>query len=749
MSLLLLLACAPDDTLGAFVVVTRDDGSLDVTRGDGKPLVSGLRFAAGDGTEVLEMKTGAYRVVDGSTTWRPLRAQDPHGKGPARTWRLRTDDGNDVGSLTISDDGGKRLRFDVSADGNRVRWDAACTGDDRFAGLGAHAFDVEHGGEAFGLWVSEPGIGKVDDEELPDDWFYTGTRHASSFPSPYVVRPEPYALTAVTDARVEVDLCSGGERWTMDGWEGGLTYMLEDGDSTLEVVSRHALWQGVPLLPPDWALAPWNDAVGGSARVRAVAQALRDAGAPSSVIWTEDWKGGEESAWGYHLKPEWDLDTGLYPDAVALDDDLEALGFKWFAYFSPFLVEGYRAWDEAAQYAVVDADGEPYTFIGVTFEPTSVLDLTRADARAWAQDKMQAAVDIGFDGWMTDYGEWLPPDARLAEADAMDDHNAYPDWWHATNAELLADLDAAWFTRSGWLGGHTVSPVHWVGDQATGFSMDDGLPTVVPMMIGTAMTGAPLVTHDVAGYQSIEGASTEELWLRWCALGAFSPVMRTHHGTEPEDNVQFDENPTTLAAWARYATVHVELFPYRRSLLALAEDEGTPLVRPLFLHHPDEDWGRTDAFLLGPSLLVAPVVEQGVAGRQVDLPASTTWYDWWSGDRVESGWFDVPVGEIAVFAPAGAIVPLYTEAPDTLVDGPLPGVITRGDVEGARTVRVFPGPAGSFVEADGTIYRTTGTGTGAGTASATFASGTLEAGGITLTVEGSVERTYVLEVAAP
>jgi hypothetical protein len=56
---------------------------------------------------------------------------------------------------------------------------------------------------------------------------------------------------------------------------------------------------------------------------------------------------------------------------------------------------------------------------------------------------------------------------------------------------------------------------------------------------------------------------------------------------------------------------------------------------------------------------------------------------------------------------------------------------------------VFGGSDGGFTEADGTMYRSSGNGTG--TATGTFASGTLEAGGLTLTIEGTVERTYTLE----
>lgn len=745
MLVLLLAACGAPTTVGDFSVVPTANG-LDLRGVDGGTLVADLRFAVGTGDETLEMQTGAYRVVDGATAWTALTPGKATSMAGVLTVPLRDEAGADVASVVFNDRGNGVLAVSVTGTGNRVRWDAACTGDDAFAGLGAHAMDVDHAGQAFPLWVAEPGIGKRTDEDQEADWILTGTRHATSYPVPFLLRPEPVGILASTAARVDVDLCTDA-RWRLDVWEGATGFYVLAATSALDVVRAHALAAGTPAIPPDWALAPWIDAVGGAARVREVAATLRAAGAPTSVIWTEDWKGAEETAWGYHLLPEWELDETLYPDASALDVELEAAGFKWFAYFSPFLVEGTDAWDEAEDFVVRDGDDAPYTFTGVTFEPTSVLDLTRSDARAWAQEKMAAAVAVGFDGWMADYAEWLPPDATLHAADAMDAHNAYPLWWQDVNAELLAGEDAAFFTRSGWTGSPTLSPINWPGDQRTSFDADDGLPSVVPMMIGTAIAGAPLTGSDIAGYQSIgNDPSTKDLWFRWCTLGAFSPVMRTHHGAFASENWQFDTDAETLAHYARYAAIHTALFPYLRGLLATAETDGTPLVLAPFLLYPEERWSRMDAYLLGPSLFVAPVLEAGRSGRHVDLPAGTTWYDWWTGAVVQSGTFAAAPDAIPVFAPAGAIVPLYVEAPDTLVSGRLDGLRTRDDADAARVVRVFAGAAGSFAEADGTTYTTDGRATASGTATSTLASGTIAAGGLTLEVDGDVERTYTLEV---
>lgn len=741
--LLLLLACKAPTTVGDFDVEVAD-GDLVISR-NGTVVLDGLRFSTGEGDEQLEWTSGSYRLTGGDTEWTRVYPQRPYGEDPVLTGDIEDASGTFLGRWQVIDLGPGVLQLGIAGPGNRVRWSAPCTGDDHFAGLGEQV-DVDHAGEAFPLWVSEPGIGKVEDDDPPDDWFLTGTKHAASYPDPFLLRPEPLGLAVAGDARVEVDLCTE-DRWNVDSWAGSQTWLLFVSDDPLELVEAHALAAGTPVLPPDWAFAPWNDAVGGVDRVRTVAETLRGAGASSSVIWTEDWKGGEKTSYGYHLTADWDIDEELYPEASTLDAELEAAGFKWLAYFSPFVAEESDNWAEAEGLVITDDLGEPYLFPGITFQPTSVLDLSDEDARDWAAAKMDAAQAIGFDGWMTDFAEWLPPDAHLHDADPIDDHNAYPLWWQDTNAEATSGEDAVFFSRSGWTGTPTLSPVTWAGDQRTSFDTDDGLPTVVPLGIGAGIAGVMMWGHDIGGYSSIgNDPSTRELWFRWCTLGAMSPVMRTHHGMFKDDNWQFDTDAETLAHYARWSNVHARLFPYLRGLAERGATIGTPMVLAPFLLHPDEPWDRTDAWLLGSALFVAPVTTEGATGRDVSLPSDTSWYDFWTGAPAESGWFDVPDTEIAVFAPAGAIVPLLADTPDTLVSGTLDGLLTADDTDGARVVKVFAGAAGTFAEADGTTYETDGDATGSGSTTETLTSGTVSVGGLNLEITGDVERTYTVEV---
>jgi alpha-glucosidase len=70
-----------------------------------------------------------------------------------------------------------------------------------------------------------------------------------------------------------------------------------------------------------------------------------------------------------------------------------------------------------------------------------------------------------------------------------------------------------------------------------------------------------------------------------------------------------------------------------------------------------------DAFLLGDSVLVAPVLEPGAERRAVRLPRGR-WYDTESGQAHEGPGqvlVDAPLSRVPVFARAGAVIPVRGE----------------------------------------------------------------------------------------
>jgi alpha-D-xyloside xylohydrolase len=89
--------------------------------------------------------------------------------------------------------------------------------------------------------------------------------------------------------------------------------------------------------------------------------------------------------------------------------------------------------------------------------------------------------------------------------------------------------------------------------------------------------------------------------------------------------------------------------------MAAAHERGTPVMRPLFYDFADDPtaWAVDDAYMFGPDLLIAPVLEPSCDRRRVYLPAGAPWIDVWTGEAIDGGsWLDVdsPIGRIPLFS---------------------------------------------------------------------------------------------------
>ena len=222
--------------------------------------------------------------------------------------------------------------------------------------------------------------------------------------------------------------------------------------------------------------------------------------------------------------------------------------------------------------------------------------------------------------------------------------------------------------------------------------------------------------------------------------------MRTHHGTHAFANVQVFTDETTTAHWKRYAEIHIRMYPYlRRVVLDGVAQGGAPAWMPMPLAFPADDamWSLKDEIMLGPSLLVAPVVTQGAVSRAVVFPSARfVRFDLIDVDvDVADGpaTIDVgaDVGEIPVFIVAGGIVPMTAEPADTLMrdpdgDGPITGLEST---EGDRVVYVALGAPGSFVEESGASYVLEGDGVAAGEEEVT-GDDVIQGDGFTFTLTG-------------
>ena len=172
--------------------------------------------------------------------------------------------------------------------------------------------------------------------------------------------------------------------------------------------------------------------------------------------------------------------------------------------------------------------------------------------------------------------------------------------------------------------------------------------------LSAGLVGNAYSHSDCGGYTSLLGnVRSEELMERWCELAAFAPVMRSHEGNRPDDNLQYDSTPRLLASFAAWSRVHAALAPYVRTLLDEATATGLPLQRPLFHDYPDDPAliAVQDPYLYGADLMVAPVIEEGARARSVILPGEKAWRHAWSGEDYPPGWHTIsaPIGAPPLF----------------------------------------------------------------------------------------------------
>jgi alpha-D-xyloside xylohydrolase len=330
----------------------------------------------------------------------------------------------------------------------------------------------------------------------------------------------------------------------------------------------------------------------------------------------------------------------------------------------------------------------------------------------WQQAK-KSLYDIGVDAFWMDstepadlYAEEHGPmlaDAKTALGNGSKYANLFPLMTTAAiyDGQRLQPENKRVFilTRSAFSGMQRNAAAAWSGDTLTTF---DTLKRQIPAGLNYSLTGLPYWTTDIGGF--VGGDTTDpayrELFVRWFEYGAFCPIFRAHGARKNNQNELWSFGPEAQETLTLYDRLRYRLMPYIYTLGAKTTLDGyTPMRALAFDFAADEKaLDISDEFMLGPSLLVAPVTGTGATSREVYLPRGTDWYDFWTGERIAGGQTihrDAPLAVLPLYVRAGSILPLGPEEEYT-------GEHPEAPIE----LRIYPGSNGDakLYDDDGLTY---------------------------------------------
>ncbi len=366
----------------------------------------------------------------------------------------------------------------------------------------------------------------------------------------------------------------------------------------------------------------------------------------------------------------------LFPDPERFLQKLHEKGLKVTLNVHP--ADGVRAFEDCyepfAEYMGVDKNAEE----PIPFQPGN-----KKFMKGYFEYVHHPLEDSGVDFWWIDWQQGTNSGIEGLDPLWMLNHYHYEDSKRNGKRGLI-------FSRYAGPGSHRY-PVGFSGDSVITWKSLD----FQPYFTATASNiGYGWWSHDIGGHMN--GIKDDELAVRWLQFGVFSPIMRLHstnnefNGKEP-----WRYNEIAERIMKKYLRLRHQMIPYLNVMNLRANQEGIPLIQPMYYQHPMESSAYVvpNEYYFGEKLIVCPITaprekHTGMGRFAAWLPEGM-WIDFFTGMTYTGGrHIDLyrDIENIPVLAKAGNIVPL---------DGRKTGNAVSNSEQ--LEIHVFTGDSGEFI----------------------------------------------------
>jgi alpha-glucosidase (family GH31 glycosyl hydrolase) len=538
-------------------------------------------------------------------------------------------------------------------------------------------------GERFDRFARMHGVLRLRARESPA---FTQQRQSYSA-IPFVVSSRGYALLLLNShastwrlrpPRARVEVLADGP---------GADCIVIAGQNFKEILSTYTSLTGRAPLPPRWALGLWVTEFPqeGERAVLDHVEAHRAHRIPlDAVILDYHW---EELFHNFRWR------ATLFSNPVRMIERLRAAGVRLGLIFTPFLNTRHgrlkrrisntyihsvprermmdderdlEGWEQARRLGLLAHEHTAWWF-----GAGGMVDFTNPAAGAWWNARLRSLYEQGVAFFKNDDGEYLPREARShLGLSGTELHNLYGFFYGRAIYEGMRALDdrrPMIYARSVWAGSQRY-PGLFLGDQTPTF---EHMRATLRAGLNMSFSGFTWWGADIFG---LSGRTTAETHMRYAQWAMLNPLARYFWRPAALDNTRLPWSHGVQAEdnFRRMADLRYCLLPYLYALAWEAYLTGVPMVRPMTLEFPSDAALREvdDQYMLGGSLLAAPVLEAGVRSRRVRLPQGE-WHDFWT-DASHTGPGDIatpaPLDRLPLFVRGGAIVPLGPRM-DCIPDG--------------------------------------------------------------------------------